>query len=208
MAIYKIGNKLCSNGNGKLFSVCEAPPVEGLVIDGKTYRTVTIGNREWMAENLEADSFGGVWYNEDESYKDTHYGKLYTWDEIKDISTVVPGWELPTSNDFLELIDTVGGRYEQGSTSIASTEGWSSKYYNGTDDFGFALYPNGCNNYNQYMYVTEGAYLWSCSLNERFPDNRMFLYNTRNPNSKSLYIDSVPISRTTARFGVRLIKTI
>lgn len=209
MAIYKIGNKLCSNGNGKLFSVYEEPPVEGLVIDGKTYRTVTIGNREWMAENLEADSFGGTWYNNNISYKDKHYGKLYTWDEIKDISTVVPEWEIPTSDDWEALIEAVGGRDKAGSDAIASTEGWQDEYgsHNGTDEFGFSMYPNGCFN-GSYFDGGQGANLWSCSLNPRFPDYRMFAYNYKTAHEDNLYLDSVSINSKNVRYAVRLIKTI
>ena len=205
MAIYKIGNKLCSNGNGKLFSVYEEPPVEGLVIDGKTYRTVTIGNREWLAENLEADSFGGTWYNNNISYKDKHYGKLYTWDEIKDISTSVPGWEIPTREDWEALIATVGGSGKAGSDAIASTEGWGS--YNGTDEFGFSMYPNGCFN-GSYFDGGQGANLWSSSLDSSSPEYRMYVYNYKSASEHEFNLYKISIYSTSIRAGVRLIKTI
>lgn len=52
MVIYKIGNKLCRNNIGKLFVKFEIPS-DKLIIDGREYETVQIGNRRWMAENLD-----------------------------------------------------------------------------------------------------------------------------------------------------------
>ena len=57
MAIYKIGNKLLSNGAGKMFGfTVPEPEPETVEILGKTYTTCIIGNQVWLAENLKTAS--------------------------------------------------------------------------------------------------------------------------------------------------------
>ena len=115
---------------------------EALVIDGRAYRTVKIGTQTWMAENLEADMFGGVWYNNEKStYQPLGYGKLYTWDEASAIE--VPGWHLPSMSEF-ETLETYAG--ENPGLKLKSTDWtWTGNYppNHGTDDFGFAAKPAG-----------------------------------------------------------------
>ena len=112
-------------------------PVEGLVIDGRTYRTVTMpdGN-EWMAENLAAPSFGGVCYNNGD---DDSYGLYYTAEEVANIS--VPGWHVATVNEWTSLAESVDSNYAK----LASTDEWitpdMSVTTHGTDDYGFTFCP-------------------------------------------------------------------
>lgn len=114
-------------------------PIEGLVIDGRTYRTVTMpdGN-EWMAENLAASSFGGVCYN---NGTDDSYGLYYTVEEVANIS--VPGWHVATIDEWNGLAESVNSDYAK----LASTEAWAvpgtSVTIHGTDDYGFTLCPYG-----------------------------------------------------------------
>jgi hypothetical protein len=114
-------------------------PIEGLVIDGRTYRTVTMpdGN-EWMAENLAASSFGGVCYN---NGTDDSYGLYYTVEEVANIS--VPGWHVATIDEWNGLAESVNSDYAK----LASTEAWAvpgtSVTIHGTDEYGFTLCPYG-----------------------------------------------------------------
>ena len=127
----------------------DRPDIKALEINGKKYKTVKIGEQIWMAENL-ADPDSGVWYNNDQAtYEPLGYGKLYTWAEAEAIANNVPGWHLPTKNDFDVLVNTVGGTATAG-TKLKSTSGWNDDG-NGTDDFGFNAKPAGLGAVNEYF---------------------------------------------------------
>lgn len=127
------------------------PDPQGLVIDGRTYRTVTMpdGN-EWMAENLAASSFGGVCYN---NGTDDSYGLYYSIEEVANIS--VPGWHVATLDEWNGLAESVNSDYAK----LASTDEWgfpdTGVTIHGTDDYGFTLCPYGCGYSN-----TDQSLMW------------------------------------------------
>lgn len=148
---------------------------QGPVIDGRTYQTVVMPDgKEWLAENLAADSFGGVWFNNDRANYEI-YGKYYTSAEAASIS--VPGWHVATWADWDGLWTALGGDY----TKIKSTTLWT--YVPGTDDFGFTLLPCG----EGYVYFSDMStvYFWNAGS--------MALLHATNPpsgdNSSWAYID-------------------
>lgn len=125
--------------------------------DSQEYKTVKIGSQVWMAENL---SFAAEesWCYTRFNYDCRKYGRFYTWDVAKDVCP--DGWHLPTSAEFEQLIDAVGGRDSAG-VKLKSAEGWSH-YSNGTDDFGFNATPSGFRDYRgRFDRQTMYAYLWS-----------------------------------------------
>ncbi|MFC1554128.1 fibrobacter succinogenes major paralogous domain-containing protein [candidate division KSB1 bacterium] len=93
-------------------------------IDGNTYKTIKIGDQEWMAENLKVTKYSNgdpipnvtdslSWcslstgaycvYNNTASYADT-YGYLYNWFAVDDSRKIAPeGWHVPTDDDWKEL---------------------------------------------------------------------------------------------------------
>jgi hypothetical protein len=71
--------------------------------DGKTYRTINIGDQVWFAENLQF--IGEDPYN---NLNCTVYGQLYSWNETKDACP--PGWHLPTVDEWNQLVDFLGGK--------------------------------------------------------------------------------------------------
>ena len=115
--------------------------------DGKTYRTVAIGEQIWMAENLnyagETGSEIGVCYDHD-AERCEKSGRLYSWDEAMAACPV--GWRLPTDGDWAELLDFIGGT-ELAGKKLKSTTGWdvngNRPIFNGTDDYGFSALPGG-----------------------------------------------------------------
>lgn len=95
--------------------------------DGNVYKTITIGNRIWMAENLKTTIFSNrdpiqttipdtlntglesdpiyQWaYNGDEN-NIAAYGRLYTWFTVTDKRKICPeGWHLPTDDEWHDLV--------------------------------------------------------------------------------------------------------
>lgn len=104
---------------------------------GNLYKTIVIGNQEWMAENLRTTVYRngepianvtditqwaglttGAWcYHENDSQYECPYAKLYNWYVVADPRNVCPtGWHLPTDAEWSVLINYLdpnadGGNY-------------------------------------------------------------------------------------------------
>lgn len=125
--------------------------------DGKTYKTVKIGNQTWMAENLKVRTEGS-WCYEDKESNCQNYGRLYEWKATKNACPA--GWHLPSKGEFEILFKAVGGK-EIAGKKFKSRTGWK-KDGNGEDAFGFSALPAGNRNLNG-DYSLEGsiAVFWS-----------------------------------------------
>ena len=126
--------------------------------DSQAYKTTTIGEQIWMAENLNyADSvitqslLGGnskCWHDEyDSLLKDLSFacsvtGRLYNGLAVDDVCP--PGWHLPSSAEWQTLINYVGGT-SSAAGNLKSRTGWGRGQWsgNGTDAVGFSALPAG-----------------------------------------------------------------
>lgn len=75
--------------------------------DGKTYKTVKIGNQIWMAENLNYDVGSGSYCYDNDLANCSKNGRLYTLEAAR--KAVPRGWHLPSKNEFDQLLSYLGG---------------------------------------------------------------------------------------------------
>lgn len=124
------------------------PPVppgpEVLTIDGLDYRTVKIGGQVWMAENCQAEQGDSHFFDDDEATygrEGRNYGRMYPWLDAMALAERVPGWHLPTIEDWVELAEFAGGMDVASPKLKSASDLW--EYVPGTDDYGFGVLPSG-----------------------------------------------------------------
>jgi uncharacterized protein (TIGR02145 family) len=141
--------------------------------DGKKYNVVKIGNKRWMAQNLNYKT-GYSWCYENDDSKCQQYGRLYDWNTAK--SACPSGWHLPSRVEWGELAKAAGGTGDYGASGSAakalkSTGGWKAsqgKSGNGTGDFGFSALPGGMTfsgNGNRFSSAGEIGQWWTVTEN-------------------------------------------
>jgi uncharacterized protein (TIGR02145 family) len=148
--------------------------------EGNVYKTIVIGNQEWMAENLNTSIYRngdpienvvdgsqwanlstGAWcyYNNDNQFE-CPYGKLYNWYAVADPRNVCPtGWHVPSDAEFDVLASITNG----GGMKTTGVEYWFEPNFNATNASGFSGLPGG---YNYFSSEEKGqkAYLWSADV--------------------------------------------
>ncbi|MCU0399633.1 MAG: fibrobacter succinogenes major paralogous domain-containing protein [Algoriphagus sp.] len=156
--------------------------------EGRTYKTVKIGNQTWMAENLNVITYrngdtipaaydeeewalGGVFLMparmdvlfDEENGK--FFGKLYNYLAISDERGIAPdGWRVPTDEDWNILAETLGGP-SAATAKLKSAEGWVEE--NGTNESGFEGYPIGMiDEYGFFEGMGYSGYWWSITQEE------------------------------------------
>lgn len=135
--------------------------------DNQVYRTVKIGEQNWMAQNLNFKVENSLCYKDDSTYC-AKYGRLYDWptamdneglfsengkgcDGKKQCSPIFPvqgicpdGWHLPNGAEVFQLLNFVKGDDSVTFASkLKSAAGWKYQYEKGSDDYGFSVLPAG-----------------------------------------------------------------
>jgi uncharacterized protein (TIGR02145 family) len=140
---------------------------------GNVYKTILIGSKEWMAENLKTTIYSngnaivnvtdngqwsglttGAWcYNNNDSQYDCPYGKLYNWYAVTDPRNVCPtGWHVPTDAEWSDLINYLDPNADGGSNLLnvaggklksTGTQYWLSPNNSATNESGFSGLPGG-----------------------------------------------------------------
>ena len=106
--------------------------------DGKTYKTVKVGGKTWMAENLNFAADGSKCYKNSAGNCEK-YGRLYNWATA--LKACPAGFHLPSDDEWTALENAVGGKDIAG-TKLKSAAGWNEDS-NGTNDFGWSALPGG-----------------------------------------------------------------
>lgn len=142
--------------------------------EGNEYKTITIGQQTWMAENLRTSIYRngdrirrlnskkewasqpqkGAWcyYNNNEGHNKS-YGKLYNFYAVEDPRGIAPaGWHVPDYSDIVELGDALGGSLVAGGklkamgTLQAHNGFWQAPNTGATNSSGFTALPSGGRN--------------------------------------------------------------
>lgn len=175
--------------------------------DGKDYRTVTIENQTWMAENLaylpSVDSPADYVYDihdktfryyvlnfngtnvaaakATDNYK--NLGVLYNWYAAE--NACPQGWRMPTDEDWIALKTNVGGEAVAGG-KLKTTTGWKDNG-NGTDKYGFSAKPSALfTGLLGFMYINESV-VWWCSKQKDEYSQVVHRINAPTPNFPSTY---------------------
>lgn len=167
------------------------PPQTYVTIGGRQYKTVSIGNQQWLAENLDwkfdvdgsqisinpngrPETPAAWYYDRDETsyginstYKCgllyNGYAAIYLENNK---STLLPdGWHIPTSSEYTTLNAYIGT--DSGSKLRAKdnsiTSDWPSNW-DGTDDYGWNALPAGVYN-GTFNYLGDYTRFWSTTIN-------------------------------------------
>ena len=147
--------------------------------DENRYRTVTIGDNVWMAENLRFAAKGSFCY-EDKDNRCKNYGRLYPWHvamglpanyveesmsgQVKDVHQGVcpDGWHIPKNEEWQALEKKVAELYKgQIGSVLKNKEGWNNGGAPITAESGFNILPAG-NRFaeGEYTELGSSAYFW------------------------------------------------
>jgi uncharacterized protein (TIGR02145 family) len=147
--------------------------------DGKEYKTVTIGNQIWLAENLAYKPKTGTYSAWGDDAKNiATYGYLYDWETANKVCP--KGWHLPSENEWKILEDYLksSGSAFTPANQMKSETGWYDNA-NGKNTSGFNALPGGaCLFYDySYWFMTEKAYFWTSSPSDVDASGRVISYD-------------------------------
>jgi len=129
--------------------------------NGKTYKTVVIGGKRWMAENLNYQTSSGSKCYRNDKYNCDQYGRLYGWNTAK---TVCPArFHLPSSQEWGNLVEAVGA---DACKKLQAPSGWANNniFGNGTNAFGFSALPGGFGNpRGDFVLAGEAGFWWTAT---------------------------------------------
>jgi uncharacterized protein (TIGR02145 family) len=157
----------------------------GRLIDNMaTYKSVVIGNQEWMQYNLNvrkfrngdpipvirtteewADAFErqmpACCFFENMKWIGWNYGKLYNWYAVNDPRRLAPeGWHIPSDDEWEKLVTYLGGRDSAGA-KLKSRSEWEDPL--GTNESRFSALP-GCSRSadGEFHGIEDDNNWWKC----------------------------------------------
>src|SRR5690554_5935179 len=172
--------------------------------DGTVYKTITIGDQVWMAENLKYLPKVFRDYTGDETepryyvyeYQGTDvaaakatanyetYGVLYNWEAAMTEEVCPVGWHIPADYEWNELIEFLGGEAVAGAK--LKEQGiftWKKPNASATNESGFTARPGGEHRWskpNIFQYMHTAGVWWSSTEDSDGKRTSMFLWNTNN----------------------------
>ena len=124
--------------------------------DGKTYKTVSIGEQIWMAENLNFEIKSNSWCYNDSVQNCKKVGRLYDW---KTAEIVCPaGWHLPETNEWRALTEQLGGMNVAGNKlKQKEPQNWNCPNEDVRNSSGFSAIPGGSYDSEENSFVGKGS---------------------------------------------------
>lgn len=184
-------NQLLNNPtNGKTTAEFNSSVTYGTMTDqdGNMYKTVTIGNQTWMAENLRTTKYNDgtlipfatdkeSWSNLDIpaycNYRNTKnidtiatFGRLYNWYAVNTNKLAPTGWHVATDADWTILTTYLGGENTAGGKlKETGTTHWKSYNTIATNSTGFTALPAGYRGPEGDFYgIREFGFWWSATI--------------------------------------------
>jgi uncharacterized protein (TIGR02145 family) len=127
---------------------------------GNRYRITVIGEQVWMADNLLYDTGDGCYCYDDDPVQCEEMGRIYTWEAALKAADAIPGWHLPSKEEWEELINHCGADSSSAYFSLVS------------DSVGFNPQPSGVRvSSGEYKAKgMSGANYWSSSASDTSVD--------------------------------------
>lgn len=143
--------------------------------DKQKYRTIKVGSRLWLADNLNYKMDGSFCYKDDES-QCMAYGRLYTWDAA--VNACPQGFYLPTDDDFQSLWQAAGADFNA-AYLLKAAYGWSGET-NGSDTLKFSAMPAG-NRFDDETYgnLSKFAFFWSSEASKEKQNARVWYMTSK-----------------------------
>ncbi|MBR2211779.1 MAG: hypothetical protein IJ896_10065 [Fibrobacter sp.] len=159
--------------------------------DNQVYRTVTIGTQTWFAQNLNYNAKSSQCHGEVDA-NCAEYGRLYYWSSISGSDqpnqgvlqgSCPDGWHVPSDEEFLVLLEYVGGNrtddiqlelsdwptyysYENSATALKSMV-YDWEVAGSGDEYGFSSIPSGDRwDYGKYSNLGEQALYWTTTISD------------------------------------------
>ena len=201
----------------------ESSPVTD--IDGNVYKTVVIGERVWMAENLRVTRLNDgteikpvesgeewqniaapafSWYDNDQSQYAQPYGALYNGYVIESKKICPQGWHVPTVNNLLELVATLGDTLTGGGKlKVEGTSQWHAPNEGADNSSQFSALPAGMRYPFQGTFSSASYFTGYWSSTEVSADTMAFI-------SLSYLNPEISFSNSSKKTGlsIRCVKTV
>jgi uncharacterized protein (TIGR02145 family) len=174
--------------NGKTKAVFNSNLSYGTMTDqdGNRYRTITIGQQTWMAENLRTTKYRNgediplitdntAWrYQSAGAYCNVNntenvdtiatMGRLYNWYAVSDSRNIAPeGWHVPSRSEWNNLVTYLGGTDAGDLLKESGTTHWISPNSGATNESGFTAIPGGDRSHTdgKFYDIGSGFACWS-----------------------------------------------
>jgi uncharacterized protein (TIGR02145 family) len=170
--------------------------------NGNVYNTVLIGQQCWMKENLKVRHYNNgisipnitsnslwgsnttgarCWYGNDSLNYAGTFGALYNWYAVNHGNLCPVGWIQPNSNQWWQLLGSVGGQSGPGNLKDTTFVHWMTPNAGATNSSGFTGLPGGLRtNTGAYGSYGTDALWWMTESNGNLAYYMRFRHDTPN----------------------------